>query len=868
VETSLLTTKLNIPPARPQLVTRPRLIERLEEGLNYRLILVSAPAGFGKTTLLSEWIHNDKLLSHTAWLSLEEGENDPVRFWDYFITALKTVQPEIGEKVLPLLHSKQQLPIESLLTILINDLTDVKEDFFMVLDDYHFIRTQAVHTGVNFLLEHLPLRMHLIIATRIDPPLPLAHFRGKGTILEIGADDLRFTMEEASNLFKESNFLKLRDEDIQALNVKAEGWVVGLQMAILSMRRESDISGFIISFTGSQRYIMEYLIEEVLLRQTNEMHDFLLNTSILERLSGPLCDAITRGSNGKELLSKLEDDNLFIIPLDPFREWYRYHHLFVELLRHRLEIECGKKIIGELHMTASQWYEENGFIEDAIHHAIITQHWQSAIRLISTTVVGGATLISWVQQIPKDTLLTDLELYFRYVSVLLETGLYSDTEACIDYVEKAMPDETRARVAAARTSLATLCHDMEHVEEYAKKALELLPPGRSPDRASVSLSLGGHYMQRSLYSQAQPLLIEALETYKETKNTTNTIIVLTYLGVIAISQGKKHQGKELFEQAISLAGQNPVAGAAHAYLGRRVYYEWNELEKTVYHLEQAVKLSETAKGMGARPFVFNYLAYTLIAQGDIEGAKDALDKSDRELIEMEPDPYLEAHNVAYHVALAIAEEDLESISRWLDNLSEYEATLPPDIPQCVRLLLFERKGKDAAEAKLQADFELYTHNGIQDPLIFLLSSRAAEEPSPEEALTLLRKAFDMAKPEGYVRTFVDQGMTLAPLLRKAITHRVEPEYARMILTIIENEERQRKIRNGEDPAFARKYGLLTKRELEVLKFIVDGLSNQQIAELLFVSLSTTKTHLHNIIEKLGAKNRTQAIARARELNLI
>lgn len=684
-------------------------------------------------------------------------------------------------------------------------------------------------------------------------------------MLEIRADDLRFTPEEAASLLAKLGASALSSENIQALNTKAEGWVVGLKMAFLSLRSENDVPGFISSFTGSQRHIMDYLLEEVLQRQAKEAQDFLLQTSILERLSGPLCDAVTRRHGGREMLLSLEKSNLFIVPLDASREWCRYEHLFAELLRHQLEQELGKEMVAELQRRASRWFEGNGFLEDAIYHTLTAQDWNTTMRLISLARAGGATLVIWLRQIPKDILVTEVELYFRYISALLEIGLYNDSEAHLNYLERATPEDIRARVAVMRTTLATIRHEMDHVEKYAKQALELLPQGRNAGRASVSLSLGGYYMQRNLYHQAEPLLKEAYETYQQAGDITSAVLALTYLGVVASSKGKKHQGKELFERAISLAGQSPIAGAAHAYLGRRVYYEWNELEKAVLHLKKAIESSRMAKGWGARPFVFNYLGYTLIAQGDIEGAKEALNQSDHELIEMGADPYLKAHNAAYHIALDIAEGNPGSISQWVDRLSEYEETLPPDIPHIARSLLFERGGKAAAEARFQVDFELFTRTGMRDPLVSIILSRALATPSPEEALSLLGEAFAIAKPEGYIRSFVDWGMSLTPLLRKAISRGIEPEYSRKLLDIIEAEERQRKIRKGElttPPA-----SVLSEREMEVLRFMAEGLTNQQIADRLFISLYTVKAHVRHILDKLDAQGRSQAITRARDLKL-
>ena len=386
MEASLLTTKLNIPPARAGSVPRPRLMERLKDCTSSNLVLISAPAGFGKTTLLSEWARQSQPHIRTAWVSLDEGDNDPVRFWDYFIAALKTLQPSTGEIALALLHSSQPSPDPSVLTALINDLTNISVDFALVLDDYHLIESQPVHAGIIFLLEHMPPRMHLVIATRADPPLQLAHFRGKEMMLEVRPDDLRFTCEEAGTLLEKMKVPKLSPDELSALNKRTEGWAVGLKMAALSLRHQKDVPEFLAAFTGSQRYVMDYLMEEVLQKQTPEMRDFLMQTSVLERLTAPLCDAVTGRQDSQDILLNLERGHLFIVPLDESRQWYRYEHLFADLLRHQCQANFGTEQVAAFHQQASQWYEDNHLPDEAIHHALAARDWETSIRLISARV--------------------------------------------------------------------------------------------------------------------------------------------------------------------------------------------------------------------------------------------------------------------------------------------------------------------------------------------------------------------------------------------------------------------------------------------------------------------------------------------------
>ena len=382
MEVSALATKTLIPPPRPRLVPRPRLLERLREGLGYDLVLVSAPAGFGKTTLLSEWARQERPGVRICWVSLDEADSDPVRFLEYLILALQGFRPHLGEKVLSWLHSPQPPSARSVLVALTNELVGLDEDVVLVLDDFQFVTSADVHDAVSYLLDHLPPRVHLLIATRADPPLPLPRLRGRGQLLEIGADDLRFTAEEAAELLRELGGAPLTAEHVDALTERTEGWAVGLKMAALSMGQQQDVSGFIRDFAGSQRYIMDYLVEEVLEQQPADVQDFLLKTSVLERLTAPLCDAVTGRTDSDRLLSQLEHANLLLVPLDESRQWYRYEHLFSDLLRHRLAQAVGEDAVADLHRRASAWYKANGLSREAIDHALAARDWEAAADLL------------------------------------------------------------------------------------------------------------------------------------------------------------------------------------------------------------------------------------------------------------------------------------------------------------------------------------------------------------------------------------------------------------------------------------------------------------------------------------------------------
>ena len=854
-------TRIYIPSERPGLVSRPRLVGRLQDGLDCDLIMISAPAGFGKTTLLSEWIHRSQQPVRIAWFSLEGGDNDPVRFWAYFIAALKTLKPEAGETTLELLRSPQPLPIVSVLTPLINDLVDVYEDFFLVLDDYHFIQSQVIHDGVTFLLEHMPPRLHLILTTRMYPPLPLNRFRGKGTLFEIGADDLRFTLEEAIDLFKELNSPDIRVEDMEALNIRTEGWVVGLKMAALSMQKEKDMAAFITGFTGSQRYIMDYLIEEVLQQQPPEIQDFLLKTSVLERLNGGLCDAVTGNNKGREILISLEKSNLFVVPLDKSREWYRYEHLFSELLRHRLEIDLGEETVEELQRRASRWYEGNGFQENAIDHALRARDWKRALGLIVASkpisTYGGLTTYNWLHQIPHEVLLDHPFACSCYGWALTMIGQYHAAENFLDNLEKSITNnpQLNCSIAVIRTQIASSRLD-PRTEEYARTALSLLSEDDDATRATVYFSLGGYLMHTRRYNEAEPLLTQ---TYKINQRTGGTTITsLATLALIAMQRGKLHQAEEMFRQAINMAKRHPFTAIAHEYLSI-VYYMWNDLEAALTELERALALNPG--GPSVLGPIYLYTVLVRLAQGDMEAAAEALEKADEIFVRDEANPQERGRVIGYHLALALEQGNDEAASRWLDKLSEYEDLFLCDVPTIAMHRQHKQWG-EAIEERLDAEYERYRREGLQFYLIPVRIEQAVVSSNPEKALVFLDEALAMGRPEGFIRMFVDWGVTLVPLLRETISRGIEPEYAGRLLRIIEEEQLRPQRPASVSPE------TLSDRELEVLPLLAAGLSNRQIAARLFISTGTAKTHVHNILQKLQVSGRTQAIAHARKLKLL
>ena len=865
METSILATKLFIPPAPPELVSRPRLLDKIQAALNHKLTLVSAPPGFGKTTLLIERIRNNQPPIPTAWLSLEEADNNPHRFWEYFIAALRTLQPDIGGITLELLHASQPMPVEYMLSPLVNDLTGIEQDSLLVLDDYHFIQSEQVHSGIDFLLEHLPPRLHLIIVTRSDPPLPIAHLRGKGSILEIGTDDLRFTAEETASLMTGFGVTALSSGDIEALNARAEGWVVGLKMAMLSMRDEKDIPGFISDFTGTQRYIMDYLMEEVLQRQSPKVRDFLLKTSVLERLNGPLCDAVTGRHDGQETLISLDKANLFLVPLDKLRQWYRYEHLFAELLQHRLETEFGLEKSNELHQLASNWHEDNGFPEKAIDHALAAQDWEKAIDLIISMnpiiTYGGATTYNWLQQVPQGALLTHSTAYVYYAWSQVAMGQAKAGGELLDSYEKsaAYDDAMAALIARVRTIIASLLGD-PRIEEYARKSLSLLTLDDIQARMIINHYLGVYYVLTRRYNEAEAFLSEAYDFFRKKGVAQLASAALMWLALIELYRGKLRQAEQMLKQAIEMTGWNVSAALQHMLLGV-VYHLWNNLEKATSEWEKANLLLPTPNVSGLINF---YTASTYLTQGDIGAATEAIEKAERVLVTEDAAAEDLARVASYRLALALEEDDQEAVSHWLDKFEEYDVPFLYDAPVMARLLLYERLG-DAGRERLQAEYEQFHKEGYQYLEMGVRLHQALLSSDPEEAASFLGEVLVMAKPEGNIRILVDFWPPIVPLLRRAINAGIEPQFARKILRIIESEERQRRIRKGETITTD---GFLSEREMEVLQLLANGMTNQQIAEMLVISLSTVKSHVYHIFGKLEVKDRLQAVNRATELKLI
>jgi len=640
--TPILATKLYIPRLRPNVVSRPRLIERLNEGLHRKLTLIAAPAGFGKTTLVSEWLAGCE--RPAAWLSLDERENDPTRFLMYLVAALQTLAATIGEGVLGVLQSPQPPPPEAMLTALLNDITTIPDNFILILDDYHVLDAKAVDHALTFLLEHLPPHLHLVIATREDPQLPLARLRAGGHLTEVRAVDLRFTPSEAAEFLTQVMGLTLSAEDIAALERRTEGWIAGLQLAALSMQGQQDAAGFITSFTGSHHFVLDYLVEEVLGQQSERVQTFLLRTSILDRLCGPLCDAVLMDPTaiGQATLEYLERANLFLVPLDNERRWYRYHHLFAELLRQRLQQSIASSPrderggVAEFHRRASQWYEDHGLSMEAFHHAAAAHDVERATRLAEGEGMpqhfrgAVAPVLDWLESLPTTVLNARPSLWVRYASLLLVTGQTTGVEEKLQAAEAALQgieadDKTRdliGQIAADRATLALARYQGEPMLAQSRRALEYLHPNNLSFRATAHWTLGVAYLLQGDRAAASRAYTEAIALSQAAGESFTTILATLGLGNVQEADNQLYVAAETYRRVLQLLGDQPLPLASEAHLAlARICYEWNDLDAALAHGSQSLQLARQYDRAIDRFVLCEVLLARLkLAQGDVAGA--------------------------------------------------------------------------------------------------------------------------------------------------------------------------------------------------------------------------------------------------------
>jgi LuxR family maltose regulon positive regulatory protein len=862
----LLQTKLLAPPLRSNYIPRDRLIARLDSGREAKLILVSAAAGYGKTTLVTAWLQHWPIKS--TWLSLDEHDNDPRRFLAYLLAALQQIEPGIGKTVEAILQFPQPPPPETLLTTLVNDIASASTPFLLILDDYHVIQAPPIHHQLNFLVEHLPPLMHLAILTREDPPLPLARLLARGQMIEVRQQDLRFTLDECADFLNQVIELKLRPADIVALEHRTEGWIAGLQLAALSMRGRDDLAGFIDAFTGSSHYVLDYLIEEVFQQQPADVQDFLLKTSILDRLTGPLCDLVASRTGSRDLLERLEHTNLFTLPLDPACTWYRYHNLFAELLHQRLHVTAPSSE-PELHRLASQWFAAEKLLPEAIQHALAAGDWDQAADWITTASVAMlsrgelATLLGWIKALPEEQIRRRPQLCRDYGWALTLAGQLDAAAPYLDCAERAMQGDVEhlGQVIVAQAYLARTRGNYPQAIALSKKALGLIRDADVLHRGLVTFTLGFAYFNAGQMAEAELALQEACQANRLSGNAFARLTCMGLLSVIQKNQGRLHRAAEFCRQALQDTPGSPMAAQVQEFLAD-ILYEWNDLEGVREHLEQGLKNSLYLGNRMIQLEICRAMIRLGVASGNATEAQQALRQLQQLSYEVDS-PVALRLAAGTQAEFALAQGDIPSAGDWTRQAAEGIDPAALGVQYRLmqaRLLLAQDQPAQAAEM-LEGLYETVSQAGLASAMIDIRALQALAATSPVDALHFLKEALVIARPEGFIRTFVDKGGSMKALLErlKAQGGELKP-YILALLGAFGEKRPTAKAQPLVEP--------MSERELEILRLLAQGLSNRQIAERLVISVGTTKSHVHHILEKIGSGSRMGAVTRAREQGLI
>ena len=930
----VLATKLYIPPPPSNAVVRTRLIKQLTRGTaaGHRLTLLSAPAGFGKTTLVSEWVTGYN--GPTAWLSLDERDSDSARFLTYLVAALRTVAPSIGEGVMASLQSPHPPQTETILTALLNEISaylngpstrpvgQSGQPLVLVLDDYHVVDARPVDQALTFLIEHLPSQMHLVITTREDPVLPIPRLRARGQLIELRAADLRFTPLEAAEFLNDVMELDLSAEDVATLEARTEGWIAGLQLAALSIHGHQDVSGFIQAFAGDNRYIVDFLLEEVLQHQPESIRSFLLRSAILDRLNGPLCDAVTGQTGGKTRLETLLRGNFFLIPLDDKRHWYRYHHLFADVLRVHLTAEQPDQV-PDLHRRASEWYAQNGLAADAIRHAVAGGDFERAADLVERVLPAmrrsrqETTLLDWFQSLPDELFQYRPVLGAAYAHVLLASGELEGVEHMLRDAERWLDTTTGTgarlersagetdlepgrrmivvddeafrslpgQIAIARAGLCLARGDVPGTVTYARRALDVAPEDDHLTRGGAAGFLGLASWTSGDLEVAHRLFGDGMASLQKAGNIADAINGAVTLANIRITQGRLREAMRTYERGLQLAMAHgtpelPVRGTADMYVGMsELEYEYNDLHTATQHLLRSQELGEHT-GFPQNQYRWRVaMARIQKAQGDLDGALDLLDEAERLYMSdfspnVRPIAALKARVWITQGRLVEAlswtrENGLSTVGE-LSYLREYEhITL-------AKILLAQytsdrsgssiRKATGLLERLLKAAEEGgRTGSAIEILLLQAIARQALGHIS--SALLPLDQALTLAEPEGYIRMFLDEGPSMAQLLREAATRGIMPDYTGKLLGAFKAERNRRESvssASSSQPMIEP----LSQRELEILRLFKTEMSGPEIARELVIALSTVRTHTKSIYGKLDVHSRRAAVKRAEELNLI
>lgn len=889
MDSLLLATKLQIPPTSPHLLHRDRLVDELEREIpRYKLTLISAPAGYGKTTLLAQWAHASRF--PVAWLSLGEEDNDAERFFRYLLAAWERVQPGVSDSPLGMLLGAMSPDPDAVLAAFINLGSDLSGQIVFVLDDYHLIDDPVIHQSVGFLLDHLPPALHIVLAGRGEPPLALARYRARRQLLELSTDDLHFQVDETRDFLKHSTGLEVTEDALAPLQSQLEGWIAGLQLVALTLRRNPDLATAT-AFAGRHRYITDYLSEDVLSNLPDNTRRFLLQTSILDRLSGSLCDAVTeRGSGyGQEMLEHLERENLFLLPLDENREWFRYHRVFAGVLHAELKRRHPQEV-EPLHRRAAAWYLAHDQPEPAFHHALAGGDAERVQQIfeqhIYTKVKSGEFRLvqSWLDALPAEWYAAYPMLNFARIALWLFTGqveagvrLLADVEQQLLQTESDTARWPLARVTALRCFMACFQYDLEQAELYAGQALRELPDDDINFRSDIYGALGDTYRGKGRWLEAQRSYLKVLDYAHAPIFRVESAHLFGALADLSLRQGHLKEAAGYWRRALAAIQEPenwgrlplPVIGWVYTRLGE-LLYEWNELHEAWDYIAQGLERAEL--GGDVRTLIAGYLnaGRLKLAEGDIEATSGYLERA-RPLVDEAPFPDWSSRFERMQLELWLAQGKLRAAVHWADEMlaSDVLPTRPEsEAAQLALARVLIVKGDTPAIERARAllrrllqTAEAEGRSGIMIEAMALQSLADWRRGERVGAMTALERALRLAEPERYVRLFVDLGLPMARLLQEARSRGVMPDYVSRLLAAFGTPVVfGPTIRSLPEP--------LTEREREILKLLTAGLTNQEIAGTLSISPETVKKHTGNIYGKLGVRGRTEAAARARELDLL